>query len=386
MNQPESPSFKENYTQLRVIGPQAWIFILAILIGGGAALIWAIFGSIRQSVTASAVVTYPEGLLSIYSPNTERLKEVYVKPGDKVKQGDILARLEDKSEQIKLDKDRKLLEIAIENNNRLLTYNSNQINTIKTKTSELNDVYRPLKDSATALYQKKLITASDIANTDKEYFDNINSLNQKYEDLLKQQQTINEDMVEKKLNFKTNESQLKEKYLITSPYSGTVSDINYLVGQYPLSDTPIITIQNSKSKSLIVMAVASSGDADRVRSGDQVLFTPANVERSRYGGIFGTVKSVSREPVSPQNIINFVGNKKIGEKLSSSDSLYKIMITLEKRKGYVWSSGDGPKKKNIIFANLLGKATIYYEERSPIGYVLPFMRSLIGLDNNTAGK
>ena len=386
----QKTTYQEQYTQLRVIGPQAWIFIAAILVGGSAALIWAIFGSIRESVTVNSVVTFPKGLLSVYSPNTERLKEIFVKPGDIVETGTLLARLEDSSQQEKLEKDKKLLDQALEINEKLLSYNQRLQQEAISKTEELNSIYSPLKKNAQDLFSKNLITSGNLANAEKDFFNNISTLNQQIEQLKKAERDINEDTISKQLDYEANLLNVKEKYFITSPYGGKIMDVNYDIGQYPNSDTPIITIKNLNSKRLIVMAAASSGDADRINKGYRVLFTPSNVERNRYGGIYGEVVSVSREPVSPENIINFVGNKQIGEKLATSESLYKIMIQLKKNKQdsnkYIWSSGSGPDRKNNIYPNLLGKSTIYYEERRPITYVLPFLRSLVGLQDNPTGE
>ena len=201
---------------------------------------------------------------------------------------------------------------------------------------------------------------------------------------------MNEQITEKEGALNENTSVLEQKYVIKSPVTGTVKDINYIRGEYPSLGTPLATITKSQTSELIVLATASSGDADKLMPGDPVLFTPSNVNRNRYGGITGEVLTIDRRPVSSEYIVNFTGNQSIGEELAKDQHLYLIKIKIFRSEnsptGFAWSSGSGPEVRLKPYPSLLGKTTVYYDEKSPISYVLPFFRGLIGLSDNAKGS
>jgi HlyD family secretion protein len=202
--------------------------------------------------------------------------------------------------------------------------------------------------------------------------------------------TLKEQITEKEGTLNENSSVLEQKYVIKSPITGIVKDINYIRGEYPSLGTPLATITKSKKSELMVLATASSGDADKLIPGDAVLFTPSNVNRNRYGGITGKVLSVERRPVSSEYIVNFTGNQSIGEELAKDQHLYLVKIKLSRSAnsptGFAWSSGSGPELRQKPYSSLLGETTVYYEEKTPISYVLPFLRGVIGLSDNDRGS
>ena len=386
----DNGQFVEVFTPLKIVQPFAWLGIVAVSVGVAGTLVWSVFGSVRQSVTLKGVVAHPDGLVQVFSPSTERIQSINVSPGDSVTEGQTISRLSSISQDQLIDTSRKNLRITKKNNEKLIELSNKRLAEVVNIENQLDTVYQPLATEAERLYNDRLITANVLAQSKKNYLENKLSLLTEKSQLQSEIKTLNEQITEKEGALNENTSVLEQKYVIKSPVTGTVKDINYIRGEYPSLGTPLATITKSQTSELIVLATASSGDADKLMPGDPVLFTPSNVNRNRYGGITGEVLTIDRRPVSSEYIVNFTGNQSIGEELAKDQHLYLVKIQLSRSEnsptGFAWSSGSGPEVRLKPYPSLLGKTTVYYDEKSPISYVLPFLRGLIGLSDNAKGS
>lgn len=382
--------FVEVFTPLKIVQPLAWLGLVAVSLGVGGTLLWSVIGSVRESISITGVVAHPGGLVQVFSPATERIDSIEVQPGQVVKKDQVIARLRSESQEERVKTSIKNYQITEDSNQNLIRLAKQRLTEVKNISSRLDKIYQPLSEKAENLYDKRLITADVLAQAKKNYLENKLSLLSESSVLEVLIKDLQEQIINKKGESSIQKSILSEKYVINSPVDGVVQDINYIIGEYPTPNTPLATISKLGDQKLIVLATADSGDADKVTVGDRVLFTPSNVERNRYGGIIGAVKSIQRRPVSSEYIVNFTGNRSIGEKLALNERLYLIHIQLERDNanptGFKWSSGIGPSSKRKPYTSLLGKATIYYDEKKPITYVLPFIRGLVGLSNNPGGE
>ena len=382
--------FVEVFTPLKIVQPLAWLGLVAVSVGVGGTLLWSVIGSVRESISITGVVAHPGGLVQVFSPATERIDSIEVQPGQVVKKDQVIARLRSESQEERVKTSIKNYQITEDSNQNLIRLAKQRLTEVKHISSRLDKIYQPLSEKAENLYGKRLITADVLAQAKKNYLENRLSLLSESSVLEVLIKDLQEQIINKKGESSIQKSILSEKYVINSPVNGVVQDINYIIGEYPTPNTPLATISKLGDQKLIVLATADSGDADKVTVGDRVLFTPSNVERNRYGGIIGEVKSIQRRPVSSEYIVNFTDNRSIGEKLALNERLYLIHIQLERDNanptGFKWSSGIGPTSKRKPYTSLLGKATIYYDEKKPITYVLPFIRGLVGLSNNPGGE
>lgn len=386
----DNDQFVEVFTPLKIVQPFAWLGIVAVSVGALGTLFWSFLGSVRESVTLKGVVAHPDGLVQVFSPATERIQTINFSPGDSISEGQTIARLSSLSQDELIKTSMNEFRITKTNNELLIDLSNKRMVEIVNIANQLNTVYQPLAIEAERLYSNRLITAAILAQSKKNYLENKLSLLTEKSQLQSQIKTLKEQITMKEGTLKENTSALEQKYMIKSPITGIVKDINYIRGEYPSLGTPLATITKSKNSELIVLATASSGDADKLIPGDAVLFTPSNVNRNRYGGIIGKVISVDRRPVSPEYIINFIGNQSIGKELAKDQHLYLVKIQLSPSEnsptGFAWSSGSGPELRQKPYPSLLGSTTIYYDEKTPISYVLPLLRGVIGLSDNEKGS
>lgn len=88
--------------RLVVISSKGWIALCCaclLLIGG---VFWAFFGEIPSTISTKTIFLNPEGLEIIQSPVEGKLDQIFVKEGEEVEQGTLLATLQKNASQQKI--------------------------------------------------------------------------------------------------------------------------------------------------------------------------------------------------------------------------------------------------------------------------------------------
>ena len=176
---------------------------------------------------------------------------------------------------------------------------------------------------------------------------------------------------------------IEENSQIISPHSGCVLEVAAASGQVVNAGTRLGTLnmgtETDQMKGIIYFALK---DGKQLKPGMEVQITPDTVKRERFGGILGTVESVSAFPVTMQGAVATIGNEAVAESLISADQPAIEVVTAlnlnpETFSGYDWSSSAGPALK--LTAGTTANARASVEERAPITFVLPILREWTGL-------
>jgi HlyD family secretion protein len=244
------------------------------------------------------------------------------------------------------------------------------------------------------------------SEAEKNYRDNLNSLSElraQLRDLdskipnLKQQTleslTSRENQIQEvKRAIAQLELQLKQNSEIKSPYSGRVLEVTATSGQILSPGFRLGSIDAEKqSRELVAVTYFAVQDGKKIeqRMKDlkekgkavEVQVTPTTVKRERFGGIKGTVTSVSVFPITKEGAALSVGNADLVESLVAKGPQLEVVAKLKPDtstfSGYAWSSSKGPPMKMSSGTTTAVRATV--EEVPPITFVLPFLRSFFGL-------
>ena len=244
------------------------------------------------------------------------------------------------------------------------------------------------------------------SEAEKNYRDNLNSLSElraQLRDLdskipnLKQQTleslTSRENQIQEvKRAIAQLELQLKQNSEIKSPYSGRVLEVTATSGQILSPGFRLGSIDAEKqSRELLAVTYFAVQDGKKIeqRMKDlkekgkavEVQVTPTTVKRERFGGIKGTVTSVSVFPITKEGAALSVGNADLVESLVAKGPQLEVVAKLKPDtstfSGYAWSSSKGPPMKMSSGTTTTVRATV--EEVPPITFVLPFLRSFFGL-------
>jgi HlyD family secretion protein len=176
------------------------------------------------------------------------------------------------------------------------------------------------------------------------------------------------------------ESQLKKSVQIVSTYDGVLLDVTAKPGQRieagaGLGNVSLVT----DADRLLSVVFIPLNDGKKIAPGMAVQVTPTNVKREEFGGIAGKVMEVSPLSVTQQAMTSLVGNPEMLKGLMGEGgqiAVYTDLTPDATDSGYQWSSSKGPTQKITQGTPTTVRITI--EERAPITYVLPFLKTLMG--------
>ncbi len=180
------------------------------------------------------------------------------------------------------------------------------------------------------------------------------------------------------------ELQLSNNSQIISQHSGRILEMNVTPGQVVDVGTRLgnMDVENPSSK-LVGMTYFSVGEGKKIQPGMMLQITPQTVKRERFGGIVGTATTVSSFPITKEAAANVVGNPEVVAGLASDkqEGLMQVFADLKLDSttfsGYQWSSSKGPTLK--VSPGTTTTVRVKVEERAPITFVLPILRSTSGI-------
>lgn len=180
------------------------------------------------------------------------------------------------------------------------------------------------------------------------------------------------------------QQQLGNNSQIISQHSGRILEITVTPGQVIDAGTRLgsIDAENPSSK-MVGITYFPVGEGKKIQPGMMLQITPQTVKRERFGGIVGKITNVSSFPITREAAASLVGNPEVvaglvGEK---QEAVIQVFADLQPDSttfsGYKWSSSDGPHLK--ISSGTTTSVRVKVEERSPITFVLPILRSVSGI-------
>ncbi|KYC43090.1 NHLP bacteriocin system secretion protein [Scytonema hofmannii PCC 7110] len=225
-------------------------------------------------------------------------------------------------------------------------------------------------------------------NEIKNYQAQIKELDSKLASSAEQDQssTINrqKEIQEAKREIAQIEERLSTNSKIVSQYSGQVLEVTIAPGQVIDTGTRLGSVKAETSSSkLVSIALFPVGDGKKIQPGMKLQITPSTVKRERFGGITGDVTNISPFPITREAAASVVGNSEIVEGLVSQkqEGLIQVFADIEQDSttfsGYKWSSSTGPQMK--ISSGTTTIVRVQVEERAPITFVLPILRSFSGI-------
>lgn len=180
------------------------------------------------------------------------------------------------------------------------------------------------------------------------------------------------------------QEQFKNDSRIVSQYSGRILEITVNSGQYIDENTRLANINTKNSaKELVGINYFSVKDGYRIQQKMDIQITPQTTNKESFGGIIGTIAKISSFPITQESAVNKVGSKEIVEGLvpDRGNGIIEVVTTLKKTpqtfSGYEWSSSSGPRFN--IAPGTTTNARVKIEEKAPITFVLPFLRSVSGI-------
>jgi HlyD family secretion protein len=411
---------------LRITAPREWLALAALaglIVAAGA---WSVWGRLPVTVTGRAVLTYPRTIQSLDAPGDGRVRALQIRPGDVVRRGDVIARIE------RPDLDRELTETR----NRLaeLTRQDQQHQTLDRDLSAIEiqemEVSRSKLDLQRQAVTRAITDAETMAPSLQRRLDSQRALQKAglipavSETLLQAEQAVRQNQTRlRELRAELRQLDLERAQLDTrrrrmgqselerstarqnaiealqaevavlearadatgtvrSEQEGRVVELLVSEGQLVGVGTRLASLETDRrTTDLACLLYLPVRDGKRVQSGAVAQVTPDVVSRERFGGIHGRVTAVSLFPVTREAVVATVGSREVAEHLTTAEPHVEALVALEADpstpSGYRWSSSSGPPL--ALSAGTTAMVRVVVEERAPITYVLPFLRSLTGV-------
>lgn len=178
------------------------------------------------------------------------------------------------------------------------------------------------------------------------------------------------------------ELQLLNSSQVVNDYNGRVLEITAKPGQQLEPGVGIGTIAAQESTAKLVnVAFLPVSDGKKIKPGSQVQITPSTVKREEFGGIEAKVTSISAFPVTQQGAASLIGNPDILPAVMTQGPQLAVFTLLQPDSKtfseYRWSSSKGPQLKMSPGTTTSVRITV--EEKKPIEFVLPILKSWTGL-------
>lgn len=386
-----------------IISSHTWLVLLGASIVIGFFISWTIIGKLPTQIGGNGILLMSGGVMDVSAISQGQISEVYIKPGDAVTEGDILAEikqpdlelkylnskehvrlLKERFESIKNynDKDlaqkRNLLELDANNKNKRIEKNIERIefvnNQIKSRTELLdqglitNENLNQTKEMLFEIEQQNLVLKNELEQIELNLFEQEKQTEFELSDLSGQ-------IIDEEANLREIKSKLDINSKIRSPYTGRVVELKVNAGKIIGSGAVILSIERTFSnEELEAIIYVPANQGKKIRSKMEVKISPSTVEVEKYGFIKGVVIQVSEYPASFEGMLNTLGNKELASTffqggLPPLAVRVRLKKNLDVPSGYNWTSGEGPHTQ--IKSGTLCSAKIVVKNRRPISLIFP---------------
>ena len=382
-----------------------------VLIGIGTiciiSLAWGLFGSIPQRVQGVGMINTESGVDRISSVSSGRISEIKVGLNDPVKEGDVIALVDQPELKTSLDKMKYSLEKLRQTNQISLESNTEntsmkkQSNALTTKRLELSlqevneniDFYEKRLKQEKEIYEKGLITYAQYFSTQQQLAsDRINKINieeqLKLTQLDSKETEFNSDLnklnIEKEiglleLELEDMSKEYKTYTELTAKTDGYISQLNVKVGDVisPSTTVGIITDTSKEGSNYVLNLYVPFNSNAVISKGMDVDVQIFSVDPYLHGYLNGKVKYVAQYMSDTEGMFNTLGNETLIKSIDAKGGVYSVVVELIKDpntfNGFSWSNGEGPQIK--LHPGHLSLAYVDVKVKAPIDFVLPIFKA-----------
>jgi HlyD family secretion protein len=408
----ERLSSPERLDQLmQVVNPRSWIPLATLGSLVFIAILWSIFGRIPITVEGRGILIFPGNVVPLQSKSAGQIIELKIKVGDVVKAGQVIGAIDQSEVQKQLDQQQdklaelqsqnqqvgSLQETSTEEEKRAIQRQRQFLQQSLQDEQNSTATYQERLQARKQLYAQRIITNDVLLESEQQYLKNlqtVTNLQAQLQELdsraakqnrqdLEASTTRKKEMQETRREIVQLSLQLSNNGQIISQQDGRVLEIAIAPNQVISAGSRIANLaEEDSSEKLEGITYFSVEDGKKVREGMAIQITPQIVKRERFGGIIGSVTAVSPFPITRQGAAAVIGSAEVVEELAANKSSLiqvssQLMPDAKTFSGYKWSSSQGPETQ--ISSGTTTIVRVKVEERAPITFVLPILRSTSGV-------
>ncbi|MCR4822616.1 MAG: NHLP bacteriocin system secretion protein [Treponema sp.] len=338
---------------MTVVKPSSVLALISVAIIMAVALFWGIFGSVPDVVNGSGVLMNIDHVTSVKYSNQGTVKNIFVSHGERVKNGQIIARIErqDILDQIKM-------------NEKKLDGYLKMYDVIKSTSRDGGAKQQMMKN----LYESGLIT-------EQEY------LNARQTEL-----NINQQITETKQQIHVLNENYQSATKVVSSVNGRVMEVPVKRGDYVQPGSTIAVIESGAEEIAAgALVYFSASDGKKIEPGMKIALVPTTVKQEEYGFIQGIITDVSEFPVSDNYLLSSLQNISLANTFHQVGNPIEVKVSImpdpSTYSGYKWSSSKGPAQK--IGSGYICSAKVTISKRRPISLLIPTVKKrLLGIGDD----
>jgi len=397
-------------TAVRVISPSGWLALFCLGLLTAAMMAWVIFGGIAYTVNGQGMLLREGQVYDILSIGAGQLTKIFVREGDTVKKGQLIAKISQPEILKQIDaKKERLAELAA-NSEELSTVDQESYQLKRTflqnrtkilhemvrKKSQQLDFYQQKIVSQNTLLKKGLITVTALVNTKHEALTlqeelknnrnelkNISAELKGLQKVLKEQDfSVHQELSETQRQIEQLQKHLEIQSMVKATQAGRVIEVRLDAGDYVVAGQPLAALESLKNEpqNLELSVYLSMYEGKRVKPGMPIRIVPSVIKIEEDGFILGQVDYVSTFPISQQAVVRVIRNQHLANMLTLNGPVYEARGTLKldprTRSGFAWSTGKGPDL--YIHSGTFCNVMITVKKLRPIELLLPSIRRLLG--------
>ncbi len=409
-----------------VAGAMDWLLIAVTGLLLVFVVIWSIAGRVPTVAAGRGVILRPRQVMQAQTVSPGRILALKVRVGDHVREGDLIATIDQSDILKRIDENRRNVATLQEQDGRRTAAAQRQIELQSQQDSReragleaqrdalrrsladatnLRPVLEAHAESERSLVKEHLVgfAAQELVDAESKVRDNEANI-QDYTLRLGQidgqlgqietrgaalaKQTLDESLARRneieqiERTIELDQFQISQDGRIRSQYSGRVSEVMASTGDVMPAGGRLLTLEaDDTDTGLISISYFPVRDGKKILPGMKIQVTPDTVERERFGGIIGTVTSVSPIPVTKEGATSTIGNADVVQSLMPAGGYIEVRARLEPDastvSGYRWSSSRGPEMK--ITSGLTHSTRVTIDGRAPVTYFLPILREISGV-------
>ncbi len=404
-----SPEQLDQLTQ--VTSSRGWIALAAVALVLVTTIVWSIVGELPERVTGTGMLLKSGGVLEIVAPGGGRVTDVSVEVGDAVREGQVIARVDQTAmvDELRQAKANLVMATAQRDQAARFTHRDSllQVRLLQEQRATSQQTIASnerglawLKDkiaSQEQLVAQGLLVKATLASTRQQYDQTMEKIAQSRSDLTQiesrllavtnqkedERRNTQEKVADAERKVETAERDLKRQAEVVSPYAGRILEVMSDPGAIVGRGEPIVTLDMSGRtvKGLEAILYVSPAHGKQIRPGMAIQIAPATVKQEEYGLMLGRVTYVSDFPATPKGMRRVLKNDQLISALGGNTAPYEVHADLivdpTTVSQFRWSSSKGPPLQ--IQSGTLATGNIEIASRRPLSMVLPILRGYTGL-------
>ena len=167
--------------------------------------------------------------------------------------------------------------------------------------------------------------------------------------------------------------------------SGILTSINYHIGDFvfPTDEIAKLMIINEEgltsTNEMEILCYVPISVGKNLKTGMDVMVAPDNISEQEFGNLIGTVKSISGDIISTNEMMTRLGSEILASTFQQQGPVLEVVVKLEEdegtESGFMWSNKNGDNV--IITSGTMITARVIIKSEAPIVKLLPFLKSSI---------